>query len=112
VSDFERGQIVGARLATASVTTIAILLGVSRGTVCKVMSAYTNNGKTTSANISEQKQWVKINIDRKRSSCVRTGLQTQKMRRDELSGCFIWLCNIFAYFWDEKTLQIFENKSL
>jgi hypothetical protein len=38
----------GARLAGASVTIIiAILLDVSRGTVCKVMSAYTNHVKTT-----------------------------------------------------------------
>jgi DUF4097 and DUF4098 domain-containing protein YvlB len=30
------------------------------------MSAYTNHGK----NISEEEQWAKINIDRKRSSCI------------------------------------------
>jgi transposase len=29
-------------------TKTATLLGVSRGTVCTVMSTYTNNGKTTS----------------------------------------------------------------
>jgi transposase len=45
--DFERRQIVGARLAVASATETATLLGVSRATVCKVMSAYTNHGKTT-----------------------------------------------------------------
>jgi predicted transcriptional regulator len=49
LSGFERGQIVGALLADASVTKIATLLGVSRAAVSKVMSAYTNHGKATSA---------------------------------------------------------------
>jgi transposase len=48
LSDFERGHTVGARLAGASVTKPATLLGVSRATVSKLMSAYTNHGKTTS----------------------------------------------------------------
>jgi hypothetical protein len=41
LSIFERGQIVGAHLAAASVTS-ATALGVLRATVSKVMSAYTN----------------------------------------------------------------------
>jgi hypothetical protein len=49
LSNFERGQIVGARLAGASVIKTATLLGVPRATVSTVMSAYTNHGKTTSA---------------------------------------------------------------
>jgi transposase len=48
-SDFEREQIVGVRLAGASVIKPATSLGVSRATVSEVMSAYTNHGKTTSA---------------------------------------------------------------
>jgi transposase len=47
--DFERGQMIGARLAGASVTKMATLLAVSRVTVSKVMLAYTNHGKTISA---------------------------------------------------------------
>jgi hypothetical protein len=44
---FEKGQIVGARLAGASVTKIATLLDVSRGIVSEVMSPYKDHGKTT-----------------------------------------------------------------
>jgi hypothetical protein len=47
LSDFERGQIVGARLSGASLIKPATLLGVSTVTFSKVMSAYTNHGKTT-----------------------------------------------------------------
>jgi transposase len=49
LSEFERGQVVGARLAGESVTKIDTLLGVSRATVSEVMSAYTDHGKTESA---------------------------------------------------------------
>jgi hypothetical protein len=47
--DFEREQIVAVRLTRASLTKTATLLGVLRATDCKVMSAYTNHGKTTLA---------------------------------------------------------------
>jgi len=46
--DFQRGQIVGACLAGASLTKTATLLGVSSATVFKVMRAYINHGKTSS----------------------------------------------------------------
>jgi transposase len=49
LSDCVIAQIVGAHLAGASVIKTATLLGASRATVSKVMSAYTNRGKTTSA---------------------------------------------------------------
>jgi hypothetical protein len=49
LSDFERGQVVGAHLAGAFVSKSATLLGAPRATVSKVMSAHTNHGKTTSA---------------------------------------------------------------
>ena len=41
-SDFQRGQNVGARLAGASVTKMATLLGISRAAVSKVMATYTH----------------------------------------------------------------------
>jgi biotin operon repressor len=51
LSKFERGQIVGAHLAGASVTktTKHVLLGISRTTVSKIISAYKNSGTTTSS---------------------------------------------------------------
>jgi predicted transcriptional regulator len=45
LSDFQRGQIVGERLAGASVTKMATLLGLSRAAVSNVMTAYTNHGR-------------------------------------------------------------------
>jgi predicted transcriptional regulator len=48
LSDFERGQIIGAYFAGASGTKTAILLGVSRAKVSKVRLAYMNHRKTTS----------------------------------------------------------------
>jgi transposase len=47
LSDFERRQIVGARLDGASVTITATLFGMSKETVFEVMSAYTNDRKTS-----------------------------------------------------------------
>jgi hypothetical protein len=46
---FHRGQIVGARLAGASVTKTATLLVLFRAAIPKVMKTYTNHGKTSSA---------------------------------------------------------------
>jgi len=48
-SCFQRGQIVGAHLAGASVTKTANVFGVSRAAVSKVMTTYTNHGRTLSA---------------------------------------------------------------
>jgi hypothetical protein len=54
LSDFERGQIVGARLAGASVTKTATALALSRATVSKVLPTFTNHGKATSAKRNSQ----------------------------------------------------------
>uniref|UniRef100_A0A3Q2WG12 Transposase Tc1-like domain-containing protein n=1 Tax=Haplochromis burtoni TaxID=8153 RepID=A0A3Q2WG12_HAPBU len=47
LSDFERGVIVGARMAGVSVTKAAQLTGVSIGTVTKVTAAYKTQGKSS-----------------------------------------------------------------
>ena len=49
LSDFKRIQIVGAGMVGASVTKTAQMLGVSRGTVLKVMIAFEKEKKTPSA---------------------------------------------------------------
>jgi plasmid maintenance system antidote protein VapI len=46
LSNFQRGQIVAAHLAGATVTKMATLLGVSTAEVSNVMTTQTNHGKT------------------------------------------------------------------
>ena len=49
MSDFQRGQIVGARFAATSVTKTASYLGVSRAPVSEVLTAFENLGRALSA---------------------------------------------------------------
>jgi hypothetical protein len=65
LSDFEEGQIVGARLAGASVTKTATLVGASTATVLKVRSACTNHGKTTSAKRNSERKSILTERDRR-----------------------------------------------
>jgi hypothetical protein len=66
-SNFERGQIVRERLAAASVTKTAILLRVSRATVY----GYVGIHESYVAIVSGEEQWVKFNINRKKSLYIR-----------------------------------------
>jgi hypothetical protein len=65
LTDFERGQLIGVRLAGASATKSATLLDISRMTVSKVMLTYT---KSWEDNVNKEEQCAKINTDRKRLS--------------------------------------------
>ena len=70
ISEFKRGQIVGACLTGASVTRTASLCGVSRATGSRVRSAYHLEGQTTSnrsncrckRKLSEKDVWVLTQI--------------------------------------------------
>ena len=48
LSDFKRGQFVGAHMAGASVTKMAELFGVAKSTVSKVVTSFEKEGKTSS----------------------------------------------------------------
>jgi transposase len=63
--DSERVRIFGARIAGASVSIIATLLGVPRATVSKVMSAYTHRGKTSSVKGNNGRKSTLIERDRR-----------------------------------------------
>jgi hypothetical protein len=89
LSDFERGQIVGARLTGTSVTKTATLLRVSTAKISKVISAYTNHVKTTSA---------------KRNSRRKSTL-TERDRR-VLKGLFREITEILQHRWQQNWISI------
>ena len=47
LSDLQRGQIIGVRMTGATVTETAELLGISRDTVSKVVTAYEKEGTSS-----------------------------------------------------------------
>ncbi len=49
LSDVKRGTIIGARFTGESISRTANLVGVSRTTVSRVMTAYINMGKVSSS---------------------------------------------------------------
>jgi hypothetical protein len=66
VKESERGQIIGARLAGASMTKTATLLRVSRTALSKVYVGVHESCE----DISGMEQWAKLSIDRKRPSYI------------------------------------------
>ena len=71
-SDFQRGQIVGAHLAGASVTETVTLLGVSRAAVSKVMMTHTYHGKTSPAKRNNGRKQKRSERDRRTSKRIVT----------------------------------------
>jgi hypothetical protein len=65
LSGFQRGQTIGARLAGASLTKKVTLLCVSRAAVPKVLTAYTNHGKTLSTKKNNGRKPKLITSDRR-----------------------------------------------
>jgi hypothetical protein len=64
LSDIQRRQIVGVRLAGASATKKATLLGVTRAAVPKGMMTYTDHGMTSSAERNSGRQPKQSGRDR------------------------------------------------
>ena len=69
LSDFDRYQIVGSRMAGANVTKTAELFSVARSSVSKVMTAFEKEGKTSSLKQNSRRK-RKI-FDRNRRSLTR-----------------------------------------
>ena len=73
LSEFQRGQIVGARQAGASISETARLVGVSNSTVCRIMVKYLEEGKTA-ADKSACGRKKKLNSrERRYLKCTVTG---------------------------------------
>ena len=74
LSDFKRGQIIGAPITGASVAKIAELFGVAKSTVSKLITAFEKEGNTSSP---------KQNSGRKRKFSVRDSRTlTRIVRKD------------------------------
>ncbi|PNF24163.1 hypothetical protein B7P43_G17362 [Cryptotermes secundus] len=73
---FERRQIVGACMVGASITKVAEVFGVSRGTVSKIMIAYRRSEKTASD--KHHRRWKCVLSDRDRRTLCRIVTKNKK----------------------------------
>jgi hypothetical protein len=70
LTDFQRGQIVGAHLAGASVIKTATLVDVSRAAMSKAMMTHTNHWKTSSSKKNSGRKPKLSNRDRRTSKAT------------------------------------------
>ena len=77
LSDFKRGQIVGACIAGTRVTKTTELFGVTRRTFLKVITTFEKEGKTSSVKQNSRKKWKLFEWDR--------WMLTQIVRKDHMN---------------------------
>jgi hypothetical protein len=104
---FRRGQIVGARLAGASAIKTATLLGVSKATVSKVMSAYTNHGKATSAKRNCWRTSTLTEGDRR--TLRRIDSKSHRTTTAQVTGQQSWIFTLKALFPQKQSDMSFTN---
>ncbi|GFV70555.1 transposable element Tc1 transposase [Trichonephila clavipes] len=63
-SDVKRGMMIDARLTGASLSRTANLVGISRTTMSRVMTTYTNLGKVSSAKLDSERKLKLMDCDR------------------------------------------------
>ena len=68
--DFQIGKIDSARMAGTTVTETAQLLGISRGTVSKVMTAYKKDSKNSSTKHKSDRSYSLSEMDGKALYCI------------------------------------------
>lgn len=94
----QRGQIIGARLAGASVTKMSELLNVSWAVVSMVMTAYTKQSKTSSAKSNSERkpklterdrQALKQNVAKNKTTAAKVTSELITHLTNTISTCIV-----------------------
>jgi len=93
-SDFQRGQIVGVLLAGVHITKMATLLGVSRAAFSKVVTTYTNHGKTSSA--KRNSDWKLKQSERHRLTLKTIGSKNHKVLQQRWQQNLLFILKIVS----------------